>query len=422
MEQVGDGRSVRFDYMSSSLAGPRFWDAVAGLQRRGPLVWVDSYGGFWAATSHDMVVRIAQDWQNFTSTRGAGLNRPSFDDVPPMVPIEINPPRHRTFRKTVNPALTVRTVSPLEEGIRAIADELIDAFIERGSCDITVDFARKFPGTVFFRLIAHSADEEFAVVEPASRQISFEPENQEKFAAAAAEMRAWAGRLFAAREESRDGAGGPAPSETDAVDAIMSLADSGGHDSGSAPDWADHERMSGLQILVQGGIGTSASAISSIVLALCQDRGLQERVRGDLSLIPGLMEEILRSQAPVPLMFRTATRDVELAGQTIRAGDKVCMMLGAAGRDPAVFDHPGQIDLDRPHCRHLTFGAGIHRCIGSNLARLQIRVAIEQIVTRLEEFRVPGGAEVTYYSRQQRGVASFPLVFSAAGRQGGSRG
>ncbi|MCL2583924.1 MAG: cytochrome P450 [Streptosporangiales bacterium] len=401
-------RSAEFDYASPDIAGPQFWDAVEDLRRRGPLVWVTSYGGFWTATTHAMNVRIAQDWENFTSTEGVAFSRPSFEAMPRLVPIELDPPRHREFRKQVNPALTAKVVDPLENQIRGIADELIDAFIDRRACDIAVDFARKFPGTVFFRLIAHSTDEDFREAEPAARRISFESDDKEKFAASAARLRAWASRVLAGR----DGA----PAEGDVVDALLGLGP-----EGSGGEWLDTEHASGLQILAQGGIGTSASAIGSAILALAADPGLQSRIRADLSLVPALIEEILRLESPVPIMFRTARRDVEIDGQRVKAGDKVCLIFGAAGRDPALFDHPDQLDLERPHCRHLAFGVGVHRCIGSNLARLQIRVAIERLVARLGEFRIPDGAEVIYSSRQSRGPSSIPLEFTRDPQPGGRR-
>lgn len=398
------GRSAKFDYASPEIAGPQFWNVVEELRQLGPLVWVESYGGFWAATTYEMNLRIAQDWQNFTSSQGVALNRPSFEAIPPMVPIELDPPRHRTFRKQVNPALTVKVVYPLEDRIRAIADEIIDTFIDQGSCDIAVDFARKFPGTVFFRLLAHCTDADFREAEPAARQISFESDDQVKFAAAAAQLRAWAARVFSQRAEAS-----PADvTEDDIVAAIMRLGEDG-------EPWLAEEHASGLQILAQGGIGTSASVIGSVMLELCANPELQARVRADRSLIRGVVEEVLRLEAPVPLMFRTARQDVEIDGQRIKEGDKICLIFGAAGRDPAVFEHADQFDLDRPHCRHLTFGAGVHRCIGSNLARLQIRVAIEQLVTRLGEFRIPEGGTVGYSSRQSRGPSSIPLEFTGAG-------
>src|SRR5204863_367397 len=162
-------------------------------------------------------------------------------------------------------------VADLEEPIRAIADELIDTFIADGSCDIAKAFAREFPGTVFFRLIVSCSDEDFHSVEPSARMISFESDDPEKFAQAAANLRSWAAGVF----ESRGGQ----PRRHDAVDAVMHLPDTG-------ETFADHELMSGLQLLAQGGIGTSASAIGVIVRVLCEHPELQERVRNDLTLVP----------------------------------------------------------------------------------------------------------------------------------------
>jgi cytochrome P450 len=391
--------SVSFDYTSPEMEGDGFWEAVAELQRQGPLVWVETGGGFWAATSQAVISQIAQNWQTFTSSEGVALTRPSFEAMPRLVPLELDPPLQRIFRQPVKPKLTPKAITGLEGPIRDIADELIDTFIDNGSCDIAVDFARKFPGTVFFRLITHCTDEDFRTAEPSARVISFESDDPVKFADAAAKLRAWAAGVF----ESRSGR----PELDDLVDAIMHLNDEG-------KTFEDHELRSGLQILAQGGIGTSASAIGAIVLALCADQDLQRRVRQDPSLIPTLIEECLRLEAPVPLMFRTAQHDVEVAGQQIKQGDKVCLVLGAAGRDPEVFEHAGDVDLDRPHCRHFTFGVGVHRCLGSNLARMQIRIAIEQLLARLGSFHVAEGSSVQYSSRQSRGPSSIPLVFASS--------
>jgi cytochrome P450 len=399
------GTTVEFDFTDPQIAGPEFWDAVSKVREAGPLVWAEANGGHWITASYETILRIAQDWEDFGSTEGVALGRPDFETIPRMVPVEIDPPRHRAFRRQVNPALTVKAMSPLDDEICAIADELIDDFIDRGSCDLAVDFARKFPGTVFFRLLVHCTDEDFQLVEPAARQISFESGDNEKLTAATARLRAWAGQVFASRAGQRQ------PAANDLVDAVMRLTET---DDGVP--WLDEEHRTALQILAQGGIGTSANLIGSIMLALSRDRELQDRVRGDLSLIPGLVEEVLRLEAPVPLMFRTATRDIEVEGQQVRKGDKVCLIFGGAGRDPAVFDHPAELDLERPHCRHLAFGAGVHRCIGSNLARQQARIAIGQLVTRLGEFWVPEGGTVQYSSRQARGPLSFPLAFTGPPR------
>ncbi|MBO0727981.1 MAG: cytochrome P450 [Acidimicrobiaceae bacterium] len=387
-----------FDLFSPELKGASYWDALREVQRQGPITWIESSrGGFWGVTSSDLVLRMAQDWANFTSTEGVTIPRPGPDVVPYICPIEMDPPRQRAYRKQVNPQLTAKVMEPYEASIRQIADELIDTFIEQGSCDIARDFARKFPGTVFLKLILCCPDEEFREVEPLARDISFEPANTERWARAVNGLREWAARTLASRTDNDDPSG--------VVKAVRHLNDSG-------EPFVDHEHASGLQILVQGGIGTSASVIGVIMRVLSEHPELQARVRNDLSLVPVLIEECLRLETPLPLEFRTAAHDVEIAGKQIKKGDKVGLFFGAANRDPEVFDHPDDVDLERPHFRHLSFGAGVHRCVGSNLARLQIRVAVEQLLTRLSPFSIPEGAVVQYSSLQARGPSSIPLAFS----------
>ncbi|HUJ66034.1 MAG TPA: hypothetical protein VLX59_10880, partial [Acidimicrobiales bacterium] len=255
---------VIFDFTSPEVRGPRYWDAVRQLQSQGPLTWVESNGGFWAATSHDVVLRMAQDWETFSSAEGVALNRPGPDVLPYIMPIDVDPPRQRAYRKQLNPHFVPKVLRRYQHAIRDIADELIDAFIDRGRCDIAVDFARKFPGTVFFRLVVHCSDEDFRTVEPSARMISFESEDPDKFARAAADLREWASDVMAARDGETGGG--------DVVDAVMHLGDTGER-------FADHELLSGLQILAQGGIGTSASAIGVVMRTLAERPDLQDRVR-----------------------------------------------------------------------------------------------------------------------------------------------
>jgi cytochrome P450 len=388
---------VVFDFTSPDVRGPAYWDAIRELRHDGPLAWVESNGGFWAAIGYDVVLRMAQDWQTFSSGEGVALNRPGPDVLPYIMPIDVDPPRQRVYRKQLNPHFVPKVLRRYHEAIGDVADELIDSFVDCGRCDIAVDFARKFPGTVFFRLVVSCSDEDFRTVEPSARMISFESDDPDKFARAAAELRKWASEVL----ESRRGQ----PRAGDVVDAVMHLRETG-------ESFADDELLSGLQILAQGGIGTSSSAIAVVMRVLAEQPVLQDRVRRDRSLVPDLIEECVRIEPPVAVIFRTATRDITVAGKQIKKGDKVGLFFGAANRDPAVFERPEEVDIDRPHNRHLAFGAGPHRCIGSNLARLQIRIAIERLLERLGPFRIPEGAEVTYLSGQARGPASVPLEFS----------
>jgi cytochrome P450 len=397
MTERVDGAGIHFDHTSPDIAGPRFWGEVRRLQEAGPLVWVNDHGGFWAVTAQELVVRMAQDWENFSSGTGTMFpNRPKPNVMPYIMPVDIDPPRQRVYRKAVNPSLVPGQLLPLEAGIRDIADELIDTFIERGRCDIAVQFARRFPGTVFFRLIVKLGDEEFERVERAAWDMSFSVDPSTR-GRASVNLRGWA------KEALEKNAGDP--TSKDVISAIKRLAETG-------EPFAEHEYYSGLSILAQGGIGTSANAIGAIMRLLAEHPQVQERVRADLSLVPAVVEESLRLEPPLPLMFRRVKHDIEVEGQELKAGQWLALFFGAANRDPDVYGHPDEFDIDRPHFRHLTFGAGPHRCIGSNLARQQIRIAIEQLVSRLSPFEIPAGAVIEYASNQARGISSMPLGFT----------
>ena len=385
-----------FDHYAPEMAGPYFWDALRELRSRGPLCFVQNYGGYWAATSYQVVLQMGQDWRTFSSAEGISINRPSHQVMPFIMPIEVDPPRQRTYRQQVNPHLTVKALADLETSIRRLTNEVIDGFAPHATCDIVTQFTRRLPGAVLFRLLFECDDDDFRAVEPWSRAVSFSPDPQ-LIAEGAEHLRSWAAGMLRARS-------GEARSEG-IVEAILRLAETG-------MEVAPTDYLTAVQIFIQGGIGTAANGTGTIVRVLAEDQALQQRVRFDPALIPALIEECLRLEAPTVLLFRTATRDIDIAGTRITAGDKVGLFIGAANRDPEVFDHPDEVDINRPHNRHLSFGAGAHRCIGSNLARLQIRIFIEELLSRIGPFRIPGGAEVKYASGQTRGLSSMPLEFA----------
>jgi cytochrome P450 len=388
------------DLLSDQFSGPSFWDAARELGRRGPLVWIEGRGGYWVTTTYEALKQVSQDHEHFCSGEGVTIQRPGVEQQPYVMPAEIDPPRQRLYRGNVNPHLSPKALQGLDDGIRAVADELIDAFVDRGSCDIATEFALVFPGTVFFRHLIEVDPAMLRVLEPLARRLSFgDPAAK---ADAARQQRQWAATVLEATTVDD-------PRANPLIAAVKRLAD-------SDEAFADHELQSGVQILAQGGIGTSAMLIASIAILLCEHPDVQRRVRDDLGLVPALVEESLRVEPPVIFQFRTATCDIEIAGQAIRAGDKVGLFYGAANRDPAVFERPDEFDIDRVATPHLAFGLGIHRCIGSNLARKQVRIAIEQLLGRVPTFRLAEGAAPTYLTSFQRGPVSVPLDFSSSRR------
>jgi cytochrome P450 len=176
----------------------------------------------------------------------------------------------------------------------------------------------------------------------------------------------------------------------------------------------DDEIVGTVQLLILGGLETTAGALGLAMVRLCQDPRLQEKLRSDPGLIAGAVEESLRIDPSFVSVGRTAVRDAELAGQQVRAGDKVLIHWASANRDAGEFPGPDAFDLARERNRHLAFGAGPHRCVGSSLARMNMRVAFEELLRRLHDIRLAPGAEIRYHAGLTRSPRSVPITFTTA--------
>jgi cytochrome P450 len=259
------------------------------------------------------------------------------------------------------------------------------------------DFARPLPGLTFFELVMHAPPDQLAEINRLSTAASIPtaPGARE----AREEMLAW----ISAFVEQRQGEG----PQGDVVDAVL------GADIDGRP--ITHEEIVGvIQLLLFGGLDTTAGALGMMMLRFCEDPAIPARLRDDPAAIPEAAEELLRLDAPFVFIARTATRDVELGGQAIAAGDKVLISWASANRDEGEFACPHAFDPDRDANRHLAFGAGPHRCAGSNLARLNIRLALEEVLARLHDIRLADGTEPAYHSGFSRTPVAVPITFTPA--------
>jgi cytochrome P450 len=381
-----------FDHHDPGLhQDPAYWDRIDELRARYPIGYSTRYGGFWFLTSYAYVLRAFQD-RTFVSSSGVSIPTPP---TPRVAPIELDLPRQRVYRRDVNPYFTVEAVKTYEAGLRRLAYRLLDEIVVERQCDMARDYARKFPSMAFFEIVLHRPLDELTRVVPLTHTITYDPDPQRKGEAMVAMMH-YCEELFSQRQ-----AAGP---KGDMLDAVMAL------DCDEVPfdDWL---RLTGFSQLIQGGLGTSANLIGNIVRLLIDYPDIEIRVRQDRSLVDALIEEALRLHPPLNFIARSATVDTEVGDGLVRAGDRVLLVIAAANRDPDEFFSPRIPNLDRRQNRHLAFGAGIHRCIGSNLARLQVKVAIEALLDRVQGLRIPDGATIEYYSDVQRGPASFPVEF-----------
>jgi cytochrome P450 len=383
----------RFDYLAPEL-GADLPGVLARMREEHPVAWSEAHGGYWVVTRYEDVLAVAQDWATFSSAHGVSV--PETTMAVTAIPEHIDPPSHREYKRLINAHFTPAVVHRYERPTRALVTQLIDRFVEAGSCELMEAFARPLPGLAFFDLVLGAPPDE---VEPinAMATAASDPTDPDR-AAAWAGMYQWITDFLERRRA--------APPRGDVVDAVL-VAEIEGRPI------TEDEIIGIIQLLILGGLETTAGALGQAVIRFAREPAIPEQLRRDPSLVPAAVEELLRLDPPFIAIARTAMRDTEIGGQSIRAGDKVMIYWAAANRDDAEFACPAAFDLERRSNRHLSFGAGPHRCAGSTLARMNLRVAIEQLTQRLRDLALAPGAEpIAFHSALNRAPLAVPITFT----------
>jgi cytochrome P450 len=387
------GRDFATDY---DIDDPRLaenWaEVVEDLHSRCPVARSNEGEGYWVINGYDDIRAAAGDWETFSSTSGFMPNRP--EGMPFWYPVECDPPFHDELRNAINSHLGPKAIAGYEPGIREIANGLIDAFVGAGEIDAVTHFSQPLPGLVFCSLVAGIPREDMPFLSKTLNDGLLGP--HEGRGQAMSEAQAFLMKFL----EQRRGE----PPRGDIVDAVLNVEIDG-------YEWED--RGGTLSQLTLGGVGTTGHVIASSVHHFARDVEARQRFVEDPAIRPRAVEEFVRIFAPSPHDGRRCTRDVEVAGTQMKEGDFVVFGYGAGSRDPNVSPNPSEVDFDRSPNRHVAFGAGVHRCIGSHLARLQTRVALEVLLERLPEFTVEEGFEPTYEQGITRSMLSLPIRFPA---------
>jgi cytochrome P450 len=357
----------------------------------------DQYGGFWVVTRYEDVLQVAQDWATFSSAEGLTVPRAPISVR--NLPVEVDPPIHRVYKRLINAYFTPAAVQPWERRTQALATRLIDAFVEEGRCEFMVDFARQYPARSFFELALNAPEDEIERVAYLASKSSIpnDPEAAECWAG----LSRWIGSFVEQRRSQ--------PPRDDVVDGVLNAEIEGRLIT-------DEEVVGIVQLLILGGLETTAGALGLAMIRFCQQPEIPARLRQEPELIAPSIEELLRLDGPFIAIARTATRDTELGGRRIKQGDKVIIYWASAGRDVAEFSEADSFALERRHNRHLAFGAGPHRCAGSNLARMNMRIALTELVTRLQDLRLQDGADIHYHTTFTRAPLAVPIAFAPGQR------
>jgi cytochrome P450 len=321
-----------------------------------------------------------------------------------MVPIAFDPPEHTRYRRVLQPFFSPRGTASWLPMVRALAGELIDGIVARGECDLVADLAVPLPARVFLTMFGLPLEDRDRLIAWKDALLhNFGVQNGEPPSERAVRLGAELYEYLVGHIASRRRRGG-----TDDLLGRL-LADTG-------DERLSDEEILGLSFLfVLAGLETVTSALSTAFAVLAARPGLRRQIVADPGVIPGAVEELLRFDGPLVFVPRIATRDVEVAGQAIPAGAYVMVVIATADRDPAEHPDPDTIDFRRQE-RNLAFGGGPHRCLGSHLARMEMREALAEWHRRIPEYELsPGVIPRVTWPAGVVGIDSLPLVFPPGG-------
>jgi cytochrome P450 len=370
------------------------------LRGRCPIARTDRRGTTWLPVDYGDLRDLALDTERFSSRdvgvvtggRGPGETPRKLLTAPP---ITADPPLHTWSRRLLLSRFGPPAVEAMTPITRGIADELIDSFRDDGSTDAATSYARHIPVRVIATMLGIPLSDEERFTDWAVRVL----QNGLDFDGAADAIHEVLD-YFAERLVER-----AATPVEERPDDVLSFLVSAEHEG--APLTPHHQLGSCFLILI-AGIDTTWSAIGAGLWHLAGHPDDQARLRAEPSLMPTAIEEMLRYYSPVT-MARYVTADTEFNGCPMHEGDKVLLTFPAGNRDPAIFEDPDEFHIDRLHNRHVAFGAGIHRCLGSNLARMELRVAIETFLERIPTFTLDEPAGAAWSGGQVRGPRRVPL-------------
>src|ERR1700738_3566228 len=366
----------------------------ASLREAGPVVWLEQYG-IWAMARHQEVRDALSDWQTYCSSAGVGLSdfRKEPPWRPPSIILEADPPLHTRTRAVLTRILSPAAIKILRDTFEREAEALIAQLVEQREFDGVADLAEAYPLKVFPDAVGISEEGRENLL-PYGTMVfnSFGPRNDlfNKAMANAGPVRDWIMSKCSRAALAPDGLGMQ----------IFEAVDAG--------ELVEDEAGMLVRSFLSAGIDTTVYGLGNALYCFARYPEQWTVLRENPNLIRGAFEEVLRFEAPVQTFFRTTTKDVEVAGVRLGDGEKVLLFLAAANRDPRRWDKPDTFDVRRRATGHMTFGTGIHGCVGQAVARLESEAIFGALARRVASFELTGKREVRLDNRL-RGFDTLPL-------------
>lgn len=366
------------------------WDE---LRAECPVVHTKRFLGCYMPTTYEAVKQIAYDTEHFSSRRVIVRDvRPEITQTAP--PITSDPPQHKPAKQLLLPPFTPDAMKKLEPRLRSICNELIDGFIAERAIDAAARYTKHVPVRAIAHMLGIPESDGDLFITWIHQILELGISDDDMLMRGVQDMTAYFAGHLAQRKL--------APSD-DLISTLMQSRDKDGQ------PLSDAHVLGTLRLLLIAGIDTTWSAIGASLWHLAKTPADRERLIAEPELMPTAIEEFLRAYAPVT-MAREVMKETEISGCPVRPGNMVLLSFPAANRDPAMFPDADKVVIDRKENRHAAFGLGIHRCVGSNLARMEMTVAIEEWLKRIPYFSLDHAGEVTWSEGTVRGPRQLPLL------------
>jgi cytochrome P450 len=335
----------------------------------------------------------------------SNMSAVDLKNVRPLIPLQIDPPDHKKFRKLLDPIFAPRFMTAMEEDVAVLVNDLIDRFIERGEVDFSAEFSTPYPSQVFLTLLGLPLNElprflamKDGIIRP--DHVTGRPYGSKEADAHQQEVAdsiyAYFNQVLDERELSP---------QADLVSRFLS-AEVDGH------QLTREDILDICFLFLIAGLDTVSATLDCMFSFLSQHPEHRQQLVDDPSLIPSAIEELLRWETPVQMVARAAVDDGSFAGCPVKKGDNIVLMLGSANTDDLEVEDAQAVRFDREVNRHIAFGGGIHRCLGSHLARMELRVALREWHRRIPEYSVEPGHTLVY-TPNIRSIEHFPMRFTA---------
>jgi cytochrome P450 len=356
-----------------------------------PVGYTEKNGGFWMVTRYEEVRRVLEDWETFSSTQAS-----IFPTNMRTCPFDYDPPIHSAARKLLNPLFSRSALTPLVPRMREVATSLIDKWIDKGIVEVVDEFADPFVSRILIELVFNDmSEDDLNWARDIAHRQSHSPTPQVYI------------DLYDISAKYLENARRTGVTRDGVVKSLLT-----GEFDGRPVN--EEEQIGVLAILILGGLDTTRGAITSIAYRLAENPGLEDRLR-DPRWVRRDLDEFLRLDSPVAALARVATRNTELNGVAIKAGDRIQIRYDSANRDDSKFHDADALIFDEQRTGHAAFGFGIHRCLGSNLARMQIEIAFDELLKRIKNLRMSEGFAPNWLPGASNALESLELDFDTIG-------